>query len=179
MLHPQVRVRAAAITDVRSIADVYIRARRAAYAGFFPATYLDRLNIESATEVWASRLQEPGTSCFVAEDEGRIAGYVRFGPAIEDPATLGEVFQLHVDPEYWRRSIGSRLLSEATHRMSEAGLRQAVLYVYTANENARTFYEHEGWQLDGAGPGAERGGVLISQLRYRKRLSSAKSDISD
>jgi len=163
-------IRKANAVDLRGIADVHIRARRAAYASFFPVAYLDGLTIESSTALWASRLLEPGIFCLVAEENGRIAGYARFGPAIEDPVALGEVFQLHVDPDFWRRSIGSSLLSDATRRISEAGLRQAVLYVYTANENARAFYEHEGWQLDGAGPDAERGGALIPQMRYRRRL---------
>jgi ribosomal protein S18 acetylase RimI-like enzyme len=161
-------IRRATLDDAAGIAEVHLRARQAAYRDFFPNDYLMSLTIEYTTELWAQRLVEEGATSLVAVIDGRIVGQVRFGRAqiVDNP--VGEVYQLHVHPDFWRRSIGAALLREALARLSAASFNEAVLNVYEANANARAFYEHEGWRFDGPSHDAERGGVLLKQLRYRR-----------
>lgn len=163
------KLRRASTEDARAIADVHIRARQAAYRDFFPLDYLDGLTVHSVESLWRSRLGD-GTSCLVAEVDGRIAGQVRFGPSTTGEAGTGEVLQLHVHPDFWRRRLGSELLAAAVRELSDIGYRAAELDVYEPNEQARRFYEHEGWHWSGESRNVERGGALVKQLRYRRSL---------
>jgi ribosomal protein S18 acetylase RimI-like enzyme len=171
-----VTLRPATLADAASIARVHIDARRAAYAHFFPAAYLARLTIDEVAPIWVERLAEPEARSLVAEVDRRVIGQIRFGPA-ERVEGAGEVLQLHIDPAFWRQSIGSRLMAAAIEGLTEAGYRDAVLNVYRDNERGRRFYESLGWRPDGFEVDAERGGSLILQVRYRRDFPSARIGI--
>ena len=169
LAHANITFRPATLADAVAIARVHIDARRAAYAHFFPAAYLAGLRIDEVAPIWVERLAEPDVRSLVAEVDGRVVGQIRFGPA-ERVDGAGEVLQLHIDPAFWRRSIGTRLMAAAIEALTEAGYREAVLNVYRENQRGRRFYESLGWRPDGFAMDAERGGSRIPQLRYRRSL---------
>jgi RimJ/RimL family protein N-acetyltransferase len=49
-------------------------------------------------------------------------------------------------------------------------LQEAVLWVLPGNRRARRFYEAAGWVADGAERSAEVQGVVVPEVRYRRRL---------
>jgi ribosomal protein S18 acetylase RimI-like enzyme len=161
-------IREGTIEDVDVITEIHTLARKAAYDHFFPADYLDGLGREYLTNMWRERILEPGSNLLVAELGGIVVGHVRFGPAPDIDEPTGEVYQLHVHPDFWRRSIGSTLLDAALERLRALGYAAAVLNVFEDNENGRGFYEHEGWRFDGFSFETERGGTILRQLRYRR-----------
>ena len=74
----------------------------------------------------------------VAELDGEVAGFI---------AVVGsELDGLFVEPEHWRRGIGSALVEAATHQARRRGLSLSV----TAGPNARSFYESCGFAVEGA-----------------------------
>jgi GNAT superfamily N-acetyltransferase len=73
----------------------------------------------------------------VAELDGRIAGFA--------VVVGGELDGLFVEPELWRRGIGSALIEAATHQARRSGRTLSV----TANSGAREFYEHCGFTAEG------------------------------
>jgi GNAT superfamily N-acetyltransferase len=73
----------------------------------------------------------------VAELNGRIAGFAA--------VVGGELDGLFVEPDLWRRGIGSALVEAATHQARRAGLSLSV----TANPGARDFYERCGFAAEG------------------------------
>jgi GNAT superfamily N-acetyltransferase len=73
----------------------------------------------------------------VAEGDGRVVGFA----AIVD----GELDGLFVEPELWRRGIGSALVEEATHQARRRGFTLSV----TAAPGAREFYERCGFSVEG------------------------------
>ena len=79
----------------------------------------------------------------VAELEGRIAGFA----VILDQEGMAELDGLFVEPELWRRGIGSALVEEAVHDARSRGL---SLMTVVANPGAREFYERCGFTLEGA-----------------------------
>jgi RimJ/RimL family protein N-acetyltransferase len=50
---------------------------------------------------------------------------------------------------------------------------EAELWVLPGNHRARRFYEVAGWVADGAQRTDEVVGVLVSEVRYRRRLERA------
>ena len=77
---------------------------------------------------------------FVAELDGQVAG---FAALVE-----GELDGLFVEPELWRRGIGTALVNQAAHEARRKGLSLAV----TAGPSARLFYESCGFSVEGEAP---------------------------
>ena len=73
----------------------------------------------------------------VAELDGCVAGFA----ALVD----GELDGLFVEPELWRRGVGTALVREAAHEARRKGRSLAV----TAGPSARKFYESCGFTVEG------------------------------
>ena len=73
----------------------------------------------------------------VAELDGRIAGFA----AVVD----GELDGLFVEPDLWRRGIGTALVEEAAHEARRRGMTLSV----RANPGACEFYERCGFSVEG------------------------------
>jgi RimJ/RimL family protein N-acetyltransferase len=54
--------------------------------------------------------------------------------------------------------------------LARLGFLNAVLWVLPGNARARRFYEAAGWTLDGFERTAEVMGIVVPELRYRRRL---------
>ena len=100
---------------------------------------------------WGSRLQGPTRDPFA------------------DPGT-GEVYAIYVDPDVWRRGIGSSLLTRSAEDLRGRGFTSATLWVLATHDMARRFYEHRGWQVEGARQTYPVGGIELEEIRYRIEL---------
>ena len=106
---------------------------------------------------------------FVAEVDGRIAGFVGVGASRDDDAD-GELYVIYVDPTRWGAGVGRELIRAGEQRMRELGYRHVVLWVLDENPRARCFYEAAGWQLDGERRPIEVLGQTVPEVRYAKQL---------
>jgi acetoin utilization deacetylase AcuC-like enzyme/ribosomal protein S18 acetylase RimI-like enzyme len=102
-----------------------------------------------AEEVAAERVSrgvESGYRFTLAEQYGRLAGYVCYGPV---PCTDSgyDIYWLAVDPEFQGRGLGKRLLRNAEGAISEAG--GTRIYVETSSRpqyaGTRAFYQACGY----------------------------------
>ena len=84
---------------------------------------------------------------YVAEHDGRVAGYICFGPT---PLTDGvfDVYWIAVDPELQGRGIGSRLLSYAEEYARNHRARKIMIETSSRKdyEPARSLYEGMGFR---------------------------------
>jgi GNAT superfamily N-acetyltransferase len=78
----------------------------------------------------------------VAELAGRLAGFA----VIVDDQDHAELDGLFVEPELWRRGIGSALIEEAVHHARRRGL---SLLTVVASPTAERFYESCGFAVEG------------------------------
>lgn len=78
---------------------------------------------------------------FVAELEDRLAGFA----AVLVDDDVAELDGLFVEPDLWRRGIGTALVDVAVHEARRQGLAMMVI----ANPSAREFYERCGFTLEG------------------------------
>src|SRR4029453_15873503 len=78
---------------------------------------------------------------FVAEIDGQIAGFAAVIIEADHPAQHG----LFVEPDQWRRGIGTALVGAAVHKTRNQGLALMVV----ANPTVRQFYEHCGFACEG------------------------------
>ena len=114
-----------------------------------------------------SASETPQTETIVAVDADLVVGVSSFGPR-RQPASrqIGEIYALHVRPVSWRRGLGKRLLDDSKRRLEARGFVGAVLWVLRDNQNARRFYETQGWAITGEEINEERGGYAIPETRY-------------
>lgn len=155
MPSPLPLIRYAAPGDASSISTIYQQSTQSGYQEFMPQAPVYSRLLGRLEPFWAQKLAIPPAKAqrlLVAEYEGRVVGFVEIG-APTYPAEVaegtGELHYLFVAPEFMGSGIGSRLLARATELLREDGYRQAILWVFSSNLQARRFYERHGWSTDG------------------------------
>jgi ribosomal protein S18 acetylase RimI-like enzyme len=170
-----VRVRPATAADAEQIARVHVESWRTAYRGLVPQAILDGLSIERRSEFWSRRLLEPGEArTWLGEQGGEVVGFVATGrpsdPELQPDAA--EVESIYLLAESRGLGLGRLLLATATRDLVERGFASAILWVFTANDRARRFYEAAGWQPDGTSQMLDFDGTAIEEIRYGIELVS-------
>jgi L-amino acid N-acyltransferase YncA len=155
---------------------VHARSWRATYAGLLPAAVIDDVVKSRPARIdrwrtWLSQREERRGS-FVATVDGRVVGFVFWGPSREPDATsdTAEVNAIYLDPGVVGRGIGRALLDTAVGDVVANRFAAAVLWVLDTNERARRFYEAAGWMPDGQTKDENRLGATLHEVRYRRSL---------
>jgi ribosomal protein S18 acetylase RimI-like enzyme len=169
-----VTVRHARVDDALALGLVHVRAWQAAYRGQMPDDYLDGLRAEERAAGWERGLRRDRARdpVLVAERDGCVVGFAVVGAA-EDPRGAGELYAINVDPDHWGTGAGRALLMAAQAELARLGYAEVVLWVLPGNHRARRFYEAAGWVVDGAERSAEVQGVVVPEVRYRRRPEPA------
>jgi GNAT superfamily N-acetyltransferase len=167
-------LRPAALADVRAIAEVHVASWQAAYRGLLPDPVLAKLEVEPREQMFRQVLtapRTPGMALWVGESQGRIDGFVAFGPERDrGEEALGEIYALYADRRAWGTGLGTALLAQACDQLRRSGCSEAVLWVLDSNRRARGFYERRGWRADGGRKAEMQEGLLLQEVRYRVRL---------
>jgi len=101
------------------------------------------------------------------------AGFISFGPSRDrDGNEKAEIYAIYVLPAFWNQGIGRELLDEAARRIKDNHCIAITLWVPEKNALARRFYEAGGFGLDAARKEKTIGGLLLTELRYEKRISN-------
>jgi GNAT superfamily N-acetyltransferase len=169
-------IRRATLQDAPALDRLNVRLVQAAYGGQLPDEQLDGPRPEEQAAAWERGLhrdrdQDP---VLVAEEAGRVVGFAVVGPA-QDPEGAGELYAINVDPDHWGTGVGSALLAAAQAELAQLGYIEAVLWVLPDNARARRFYEVAGWATDGTQRTGEVRGVVVPEVRYRRRLQDLPS----
>jgi GNAT superfamily N-acetyltransferase len=158
-------IRRATPDDGRAIAEVKVETWRAAYAGVMPQETLDGLDVEEHAPLWSRYAAAAEVGMFVAEEDGRIVGFVSVGPCSDLEGT-GELYAIYVRPGSWGTGAGLALMETGVTWLSERW-REAVLWVAEENPRARRFYELCGWTPETTRVAEVAPGARISEVRYR------------
>ncbi|WP_330630198.1 GNAT family N-acetyltransferase [Halocatena halophila] len=140
-----VTIRPATTHDVPAIRAVARRSWRAAHApllggdrgeSFFESEY-DRRTIQKKVVADRSRF-------IVAVTMTGVAGFAVVAP-VNDAADVYGLSWLYVDPDHWRRGIGTRLLARIKRAVQRQNGRRIRLGVLAGNQRAIDFYERMGF----------------------------------
>lgn len=144
-------IRLARDDELLGIADLQVRSRRAAYAGFVPEHAL-----ATSAEAWAEARRAsnaelgPELRTWVAEREGLLVGFADTAPAREEdmPDRTAELKLLFVAPGEFGSGIGKALHDHAVQDLRSRGFEPLVLWTLEENVRAQRFYERNGWQRE-------------------------------
>ena len=173
-----VELRDATVADACAIATVLVQSWRAAYRGLLPDDVLADLSVSDRERFWSDTLtaRPAHTRIVVAAIGDAIVGFAATGPPLvpddrADP-TLGDLYALYLDPDVWRRGIGTQLHAAALDRLRSCGFTHVGLWVLDTNERALRFYDRRGWTDTGRtqvdhGPG----GTELHERRLQRDLS--------
>jgi putative acetyltransferase len=154
-------LRRAEPADAQAIALVHRTATRVSLS-FLP----ERHTAEEDLRFFAERFL-PANEVWVADADGRVAGYVGFDP--------DWIYHLFVHPDFQGQGIGPRLLALAL-----ADGRSRRLWTFQQNTRARRFYEARGFGLveftDGSG-NEEKTPDALYEWRPERRPVAAKSGL--
>jgi ribosomal protein S18 acetylase RimI-like enzyme len=103
-------------------------------------------------ENWAKELADPAFEVRVAEQEGRMVGYVKLGPPhlpFEPRGEAAELRQLYVIEEVKGQGVAHALMRWAIDRARDQRADYLYLSVFTENHRARRFYEKYDFEAEG------------------------------
>jgi ribosomal protein S18 acetylase RimI-like enzyme len=171
-----VTIRRATVQDAPALDRLNVRVVQAAYGGQLPNECLTGLRPEEQVAGWERGLRRDRARdpVLVAQQDDRVVGFAVAGPA-QDPEGAGELYAITVDPDHWGTGVGRALLVAAQAELARLGYAEAVLWVLPDNARARRFYEVAGWTTDGTQRTSEVLGVVIPEVRYRRRLQDLPS----
>ena len=169
-----VRIREAEPKDARAIAEVHVRAWRAAYRGQLTDDYLDGLTVEDRLDQHRQSLEQPMAEwrTWVSEEAGGVVAFAVTGPSQDadaDPKT-GELYAIYLQPDRVGTGVGRELFAHAIDDLRARGFRTATLWVLETNERARRFYEVAGWKTDGTETSERVDCEMRPTVRYRVDL---------
>jgi len=167
-------LRRAVEADAEAIAALHVRSWQYAYRGQLPDSFLDHLSNEVDTRIdfWRTHIATSYSGrheIWAIDVDAQLNGFAALGPARDDKMdSASELYAIYVDPDRWRRGLGSELLAHAARRFIGLGYSAAILWVLESNLRARRFYERAGWTLDG-GTKTENlpDGTELHEVRYR------------
>ena len=150
-------IRKAETADSPVIAALHIEGWKGAYGGVVDQGYLDSLTVEQRIADWTQWMDSGESEVFVAEEEGKAAGFAVIGRTKTPPpgsspirpSHSGEIYALYLHPDMWRRGIGTALIKHAARELKERKHSAICLWVLDANTRAKAFYEKMGGQKIG------------------------------
>ena len=102
-----------------------------------------------------------------------VIAYSRFYPSVDpddDQGRVATIGSMYLDPEFWRKGIGRRLMETVLETAKSHDFTETTLHVLASNKRARAFYENLGWELDIDAELDNSMRETVPKVRYRKRL---------
>ena len=94
---------------------------------------------------------DKSTEILVAEEEGSMAGYVVLGANDEWSEIFGfkwaSIVSLAVDPKFWGKGVGTKLVSEALRLLKKKGVGHVEVFTDQNNIAAIKAYEKNGFRI--------------------------------
>lgn len=98
---------------------------------------------DDSREGIAKYLSRNPNTCFVAEDNGNIAGVIMSG----HDGRRGFIYHTTVKKEYRRQGIGKKLVDAALTALEEEGIHKVALVAFEKNVSGNIFWEKTGFTV--------------------------------
>lgn len=146
-----VQIRSAILEDCLGIAHVQVDSYRAAYAGLFPAPYLEHFTYADEEQDWIQLLTSGAQDILLVamSPDQEVVGYVLAKvKANIFPGYDAEIVAIHVKQSYQGKGIGELLLRNAIRTLFARDCRSVMLWTLK-NNPIRQWYEKLNGELVG------------------------------
>lgn len=144
--------RMAAADDAAALAELGARTFTSTFGHLYQPSDLEIFLQNHTPENWEKELQDPAFEVRVAEQGGRMVGYVKLGPPhlpFEPRGEAAELRQLYVVEEMKGQGVADALIKWVIDRARDKRADYLYLSVFTENHRARRFYEKYGFEMEG------------------------------
>lgn len=98
-------------------------------------------NIDDSKDGIDRFLQRNPDTCFVAEEDGKLAGVIIAG----NDGRRGYIYHTAIDPAQRRKGIASKLVDAALRALRDLGIIKVALVVFDRNAAGNAFWENIGF----------------------------------
>ncbi len=99
-----------------------------------------------------------------------VIGFANVGAVRDKPEepNAGELWAMYVHPDHWGSGAGFVLMNATVEEFDRKGYGPSYLWVFTDNQQARRFYERQGWTATNDVTDFEIDGIAVSETCYRR-----------
>jgi ribosomal protein S18 acetylase RimI-like enzyme len=134
--------------DAHSISSIYVQTWRDTYLSLIPYDYLWSMSTARHERAFFDELDSNHSIGFVAEDAGRVVGFVTGGyERHADPVYSGEIYTLYVLRNLQRRGIGTELVCALAGQFGRLGIYSMLVRVLKLNPYRRFYEKRNGIHL--------------------------------
>lgn len=144
--------RMAAPEDAAALAELGARTFTHTFGHLYKPSDLAIFLQNHTPENWEKELNDPAFQVRLAEQDGRMVGYVKLGPPhlpFEPRGEAAELRQLYVVEEMKGQGVADTLMRWVIDRARDKRADYLYLSVFTENHRARRFYEKYGFEPEG------------------------------
>lgn len=100
-------------------------------------------NVDDTKEGIERYLKRNPTTCFVAEEKGKIIGVIMSG----HDGRRGFIHHTTVHQEYRKQGLGKQLVDAAMEALDKEGIQKVALVAFSRNELGNAFWEKVGFTV--------------------------------
>lgn len=100
-------------------------------------------NLDDSEEGIEKFLKRNPSTCFVAQQEGKIIGVILAG----HDGRRGFIYHTTVSQEYRKQGIGKALTDHALDALEKEGIHKVALVVFDRNQLGNAFWENQGFTV--------------------------------
>jgi ribosomal protein S18 acetylase RimI-like enzyme len=135
-------------TDAHAMSRIYVKTWRDTYLSVIPFGYLFGMSESRQEQAFFNELGSSQTISFVAEDTGRVVGFITGGDERnKDDIYKGEIYALYVLKHFQRRGIGGKLVAALATRLNRNGIYSMLVRVLKLNPYRRFYQKINGTYL--------------------------------
>ena len=169
-----IQVRPATLRDAKAIAEIHVAASQDAYKALLPAAALDAMSVQKRQAFWREAIDYAEPQVLVAHIDNQITGFAGFDRSRDKgtPPTMGEIWAIYVNPNYWDKGVGLALWDAAREGLQDEGCTHVSVWLPIANERAMRFHELAGFKREmSSAKTVPIGMVKIEEIRLKRPLN--------
>ena len=135
-------------SDAHSMSHIYVQSWRDTYLSVVPFGFLFEMSESQHKQAFLNEIINNQVISFVAEDTGKIVGFVTGGKERKGNNIYGgEIYTLYVLKYFQRRGIGGKLVSALTKQLNQNGIYSMLVRVLKLNPYRRFYKKINGIYL--------------------------------
>lgn len=142
-------IRALQESDLDRICQIVNNDWKTSYAGYINKAILDETGCANRALELKEDFHSGKLKNYVYEKDGQVVALLSYGDTADsDKIGAFEIWRIYIDKSSQGCGIGSKLLRFAENEATNKNHHEIVIWAFSQNDNAISFYEKHGYQKD-------------------------------